>query len=129
MFKHTFSSTVAENYSSIFVIVFVDTENLPLPRACKVVKERHPAESNQLEYQGMDCYNKNSYVVGHCMGNCPNSTSCYVSEWKTVTVNLKCFACKYNIYPSYPSKLFKTEFTIVIFIHYKPRIAVAILDL
>ena len=28
-----------------------------------------------------------------------------------------------------PFNLFKPEFTIVIFIHYKPRIAVAILDL
>ena len=29
----------------------------------------------------------------------------------------------------YPFNIFKPEFTVVIFIHYKPRIAAAILDL
>ena len=30
--------------------------------------------------------------------------------------------------PAIPINLFKPEFSIVIFIHYKPRIAIAILD-
>ena len=43
-------------------------------------------------------------------------------EWQIDVLNLQTTT-------SHPLNPFKPEFTIVIFIHYKPRIAVAILDL
>ena len=65
----------------------------------------------------------------------------FKNAWMFINTRRKCAASAYKrtvvyklaaIYKRpdpYPINPFKVEFTIVIFIHYKPRIAVAILDL
>ena len=49
----------------------------------------------------------------------------YVNNFSILEMILNIMFCLYQVWLN----PFKPEFTIVIFIHYKPRIAIAILDL
>ena len=69
------------------------------------------------------------FIFQHARGmvlvvfQCASIVFQYGSIWAYVTYTMRIFCVVRFFNP------FKPEFTIVIFIHYKPRIAVAILDL
>ena len=61
---------------------------------CKRVKDRHPAESDQFKFKGMDCYNKSPYSLSHCMGQCEPYKPCVPLTYRQVTIRIKCFKRK-----------------------------------